>query len=62
MRTFPIHNRQPEEKRPFLFSDNSWGYDMSNGWKQRLSWGEKLNIKGAVKQTNIDVTFSEQTT
>ena len=41
----------PEKKGPFLFGDRSWGYGMSNGWKQGLDWGEKLNEKGSVKHT-----------
>ena len=40
------------QQTPFLPGDSGWGNDLFCGWKQGLSWGEKLSEKGSLKETN----------
>ena len=55
---WPLRTRTPaiwEPRRPgpFLCGGSDWATDLFCGWKQRLSWGEKLSEKGSVKQTTF---------
>ena len=47
-----LRTTTPEKKGPFLPGGGGEGDDLFCGWKQGLSWDEKLSEKGCVKQTN----------
>ena len=50
--------RSATPKKPFLFGDSSWGYDMYCGWKQGLGWGEKGSVKQTALSTKQTLDFN----
>ena len=41
-KSFDHLEREPLQSENCDARDNSWGYDMSCGWKEGLGWGEEV--------------------